>query len=49
MSKENFETLQKPITALRPGDVKIPNMPVHVSVQEAEDRYRGYISKYHQE
>jgi hypothetical protein len=40
MSKENFETLQEPITALRPEDVKIPNMPVHVSVQEAEDLFQ---------
>ncbi|WP_462318847.1 hypothetical protein [Marinilabilia sp.] len=39
MSKQDFETLQEPILALRPEEVKIPNMPVHASVQEAEDLF----------
>jgi len=40
MSKQDFETLKPSIEAIKPAEVKEPNMPVDVAVQEAEDLYQ---------
>lgn len=40
MSKQDFKDLQAPIEAMKPENVKGPNMPVHAAVQEAEDLFQ---------